>query len=144
MQVRGTLQIEKRSMPCWLVFVIFALPLLWGTLFGLLHLPSLIKYTADLAWVGLVFFMIFQRNNKIPKRLYPLIIWSCVFFVYCLFMYILNYQSIIYFLWGTRNNFRYYVFFFAILLYFRERDAIRSYQILHFCFWVNVPITRGL
>lgn len=124
-----------------MVIYILALPLFWGTLFDLLSLPSVLKYTADVAWVGLLGFMAFKRNITIPGRVYPLVILATVFFLYSLFLYLLNYQSIIYFLWGMRNNFRYYVYFFAIILYFGWDDAENSFKIFDILFWINFPVT---
>ncbi len=141
MDIKGILKIEKRPMPCWLIFWIFALPLAWGTIFHFLSLPAAIKYTADVAWIGLLCFMVLKRNIDVAKKIYPLVLLAVTFFLYCLVMYIVNYQSIVYFLWGMRNNFRFYVFFFAVVLYFRERDASRSFQILDILFWINVPVT---
>lgn len=140
MERKGIIQIEKRPVPCWLIFLILALPLAWGTIFGLLSLPSFLKYSADLAWVGLFCFMVFRRNINVDKKALPLLITVTVFFIYCLTLYLLNYQSIIYFLWGMRNNFRFYVFFFAIVLYLSERDAEKCFKIFDVLFWVNAPI----
>jgi len=140
MEKKGLLQIEKRPMPFWLIFWIVALPLLWGMVFQLLSLPALVKYTADVAWLGLLGFMVFRRNIEIDKKILPLVLVVTAFFLYCLVMYVINYQSIIYFLWGMRNNFRFYVLFFAVVLYFQERDAHKAFQIFDILFWVNVPI----
>lgn len=140
METKGIIKIEKRPLPCWLILGIVALPLLWGLIFHLLSLPSLIKYTADVAWIVLLCFMVFNRNIRIDKKIFPLFLLVSVFFIYCLILYFLNYQSIIYLLWGIRNNFRFYVLFFAVVFYFRERDAYRSLQILDLLFWVNVPV----
>ena len=141
MNTKGILQIEKRPLPCWLIFWIIALPLAWGTIFHLLSLPSLIKYTADICWVVLLCFMVLRRNITVDKKISPLVLTVAAFFLYCLVLYIFNYQSIIYFLWGMRNNFRFYVFFFAITLYLEQRDADKSFQIFDILFWVNVPVT---
>ena len=140
MERKGIIQIEKRPVPCWLIFLILALPLAWGTIFSLLSLPSFLKYSADLAWVGLFCFMVFRKNINVDKKALPLLITVILFFIYCLTLYLLNYQSIIYFLWGMRNNFRFYVFFFAIVLYLSERDAEKSFKVFDILFWINVPI----
>lgn len=141
MDRNGMLKIEKRPIPCWLIFWIFALPLAWGTVFHLLSLPAALKYTADVAWFGLLCVMMFRRNVRVEKKLYPLAVLVIAFFIYCLVLYLINYQSVIYFLWGTRNNFRYYVFFFAVAVYFTYEDAAKSFRIMDILFWVNVPIT---
>lgn len=140
MRTKGLLQIEKRPIPFWLILWIIALPFAWGMIFQLLSLPSLLKYTADVAWVGLFCYMILRRNIDIDKKISPLVILVTVFFLYCLVTYLINYQSIIYYLWGMRNNFRFYVFFFAIILYFRESDAEQSFKVFDILFWINAPI----
>lgn len=141
MNRNGILQIEKRPIQRWLIIWIVALPLLWGTIFHLLSLPSLIKYTADVAWICLVFFIFFRRNINLEKRIFPLVLLVTGFFLYCLIGYLFNYQSIIYFLWGMRNNFRFYMLFFSVALFFDEQDADKSFQIFDILFWVNVPVT---
>lgn len=141
MESKGIIQIEKRPMPCWLIVWIVALPLLWGMIFQLLSLPSFIKYTADIAWIGLLFTMLFRSKIIVEKKVFPLAVLVSVFFLYCLILYVINYQSIIYFLWGMRNNFRFYILFFSVVMYFREKDAEKSFRILDILFWVNVPIT---
>ncbi len=141
MKIKGTLQIEKRPMPFWLIFWIIALPFLWGMVFQLLSLPSLLKYTADVAWVGLLCFMVLRRNILVGKRVYPLALLVLAFFIYCLVLYLPNYQSPIYFLWGARNNFRFYVFFFAVTYFFREKDMSKSFEIFDVLFWINLPVT---
>jgi len=141
MERKGLLRIEKRPLPCWLIFWIFALPLAWGTIFNFLSLPAVIKYTADFAWIGLLCVMVVRRKIEVHKKILPLILFAAAFFLYCLILYIINYQSVIYFLWGMRNNFRYYVFFFAVILYFREKDSEKIFKILDILFWINVPVT---
>ena len=141
METKGILRIEKRPLPCWLIIWIVSLPLLWGMIFQLFSLPSFVKYTADIAWIGLLLLMLFRRKIKVEKKVFPLALLVVVFFLYSIILYLLNYQSIIYFLWGMRNNFRFYVLFFAVVLYFRQRDAEKSFRVLDILFWVNVPIT---
>ena len=140
MKISRTLQIEKRPTQQWLIFLIFSLPLLWGTLFSLLHLPSFIKYVADIAWIGLFVFMLFSRSARVYKKTAPLVVLIIIFFVYCLLLYFLNFQSIIYFLWGTRNNFRFYVFFFAVILFINKEDIDKIFDFLDILFWINVPV----
>ena len=141
MLTKGTLQIKKRPMPCWLIIWIVTLPLLWGLLFHLFSLPSFVKYTADVAWIILLCFILLRKKGNINKRIIPIISLVAVFFLYCLISYLFNYQSFIYFLWGMRNNFRFYVLFFAVLVYFDESDAMGSFKLLDVLFWVNVPVT---
>ena len=141
METKGLLKIEKRPMPCWLILCIVALPLFWGVIFGLLSLPAAVKYVADVACVTLLLFMFLQRSLRFEKRILPLAFLVIAFFLYCLISYLFNYQSVIYFLWGMRNNFRFYVFFLATAIFFRERDAEKFFAFLDVLFWINVPVT---
>ena len=140
METTRLLQIEKKPMSYWLIMCIFALPLLWGTLFQLLSLPDFLKYTADVAWLLLLFFMIGRSSLRIEKKVLPLVLLVAVFFLYTLILYLFKYQSAFYYLWGARNNFRFYVFFFAVVLYLQEREADRVFRFLDILFWINFPV----
>ena len=141
MKTKGFLQINKRPLTYWLLLWIFFLPILWGAIFQLLSLPSVVKYTADIAWVLLLCFMLAPKTITVDKKISPLVLWIVAFFLYCLVLYLTNYQSIVYFLWGMRNNFRYYVFFFAVVLYFKEMDVSKILEVVDILFWLNLPIT---
>lgn len=140
MDSNGFLRIEKRPLQHWLLLWILFLPFLWGAVFQLLSLPSIVKYTADVAWIVLLGLMLSPKVIKVEKKIQPLVLMVVMFFLYCLFLYLTNYQSIIYFLWGMRNNFRYYVFFFAIVLYFQEADIGKILDFIDWLFWINIPI----
>lgn len=140
MNTTKLLRIEKRPPAHWFIFWILALPLLWGIVFEGLGLPSMVKYTADVAWVILLGLMIFKPRIVMPKKIIPFVILVICFFLYCLIAYLFNYQSVIYFLWGMRNNFRFYVLFFAVIMFFREIDADKTFEIFDILFWINFSI----
>lgn len=141
MDTSRLLRIEKKPVPFWLTIWIFALPLMWGFLFQWLSLPDVFKYTADVAWLCLLPFMITGTSIRIEKKIVSLVLVVAGFFIYALILYLFNYQSLAYFLWGLRNNFRFYVFFFAVILYVQERDADTVFGFLDLLFWINFPIT---
>ena len=72
METTRLLYVEKKPMPHWLIIWIFALPMLWGVLFHLLALPDFVKYTADVAWVCLLFFMLSGSRIQVEKKIVPL------------------------------------------------------------------------
>ena len=141
METRNLLHFERKSLPYWLVMWVFFLPLLWGVLFSLFKLPDAIKYTADAVWVGLLLFMVLRPHLRVDKKTLPLMLLAVGFFLYALFLYLFNFQSLFYFLWGARNNFRFYVYFFAAIAFMQERDADGIFRILDIAFWINLPIT---
>ena len=134
------LRIKKRPFPAWMILWIVVLPFLWGTFFDLLHLPSILKYTADVAWVILLGFLLVCLKVRIDRRLLNIVLLVTVFFIYCLILYFLNYQSPFYFLWGFRNNFRYYVLFFSFTMFLTADDAERIYNVMDILFWVNAAV----
>ncbi len=140
MDTKGILRIEKRPLAFWLIVWIIALPLCWGTVFNLLSLPTIIKYTADVSWIGLLCFMVYRKAIMVDKKVFPLVLLVVSFLLYCSLMYIFNFQSVIYFLWGLRNNFRFYVLFFAVVSYFREDDGENFFRILDILFWINALV----
>ena len=135
------LRIKKKPLQNWLLLWILFLPFLWGTFFQLLSLPSIVKYTADVAWVVLLGLMLSPKVIQVEKKIRPLVSMVVVFFLYCLLLYLINYQSIVYFLWGMRNNFRYYVFFFAIVLFFEEADVGKILDFMDGLFWFNILVS---
>ena len=140
MSTKKLLQIEKGAIAQWLILWIIALPLLWGVIFDALHLPSAFKYTADVMWVILLGLMVARKKIIVPKRILPLVICVVLFFLYSFINYLFNYESARYFLWGMRNNFRFYVFFFAVTTFFKANKAEKCYKILDVLFWINAPI----
>ena len=135
------LKIRKRTAFEWLTLWILLLPLMWGTLFSLLHVPGIVKYSADFAWVILVCGMVFRRQTKIEKDVLMLFLTVIGFFLYAACVYLFRFQSPLYFLWGFRNNFRYYAFFFAVVFFFKENDADQIFRFLDFTFWLNTIVT---
>ena len=135
------LKIKKRTTFEWLTLWIVFLPLLWGLLFSLLNVPSVVKYTADVAWVVLLCGMLFNKYTRLKGSIIPLVLLVIGFLIYVFSVYLFRYQSPLYFLWGIRNNFRYYIFFFAVIFYFQESDIKQFFRLLDVLFWVNVVIT---
>lgn len=134
------IRIKKRSQNEWIVMFIFAMPLLFAPLLELLSLPSILKYTVDIAWVFILLTMLLKRKCSISRNAKMLERWIIAFLFYCIINYAFNYQSLFYFMWGLRNNFRFYVFFMACIYYIRS-DNIDSYlKIIDKLFYVNFVV----
>lgn len=135
------LQIRKRSFPQWLALGVFALPPLLLGLIDFFKVPGFIKYGVDVMWVLLLFIMVFSRQINVKKNITPFVVIVSLWLVYITLGYIFNYQSIFYFLWGIRNNFRFYVAFFAFACFLNEDDASSIFTFTDCLFWINIPIT---
>lgn len=135
-----TLYIKKRTLPEVLTIFIFAMPFLLPTFLQLFSLSGVLKYTIDVAWVLGCIILFFRKNVTLPRKLMPLVTFVVVYFLFEFVVYLFNFQSIIYFLWGARNNFRFYaaLILFATLL---EADDVKSmFRFFDILFWVNVAV----
>lgn len=133
--------IKKRTLPEWLAIFLFLYPFALGCLQQMLKLPSFVKYLMDAAWFALVVLTLIREKLYINRSLLPFIRLIGLFLVYTLFVYLFRYQSGLYYLWGFRNNFRYYAAFLAFAMYLRERDAAALVKLADKLFWVNAAAT---
>lgn len=115
--------------------------LVFGPLF-LAWLPDWTKFVLDGAWVLLV--CVAGKGSVLwyGKGTKGLFWWAaCGLFVFgC--VYVFRYQSIGYFLWGVRNNFRFYGAFFGFLL-LEEGEREEIWRALEGLFWVNFCLVLG-
>ena len=138
----GKLYIKKRTLPCWLACYIAVFPLFMATLIDFFHLPDIVKYTADVAWVLALLALIFLRKHFVfEKKVTPFIIYVIGFFLLLFIVYLFNYQSTAYFLWGFRNNFRFYIAFLAFIMFFEEDDAESLLKLIDYLFWANAVVS---
>lgn len=129
--------IKKRNLSEFFVLLIYILPFFFAFFFELLKLPTYIKYTLDIAWCMLLLTMIIRTRLYQRIVVKKLLIWILLFFLYCSISYICNYQSLFYFLWGVRNNFRFYVFFFACMVFLKKDDVIGYMRVVDIAFYIN-------
>jgi len=134
------LKIKKRSTPEWLTLSIFIMPFCLSFLMEFLQFPDFIKYYIDFAWVVLFLVLFVGKQVFIRKNLMPMIALVGVWLLYVLLIYIFNFQSIFYFLWGIRNNFRFYIAFFAFATLLSEDDISSTFKLVDILFWINAVV----
>lgn len=135
----GKISLIKRTQQQTLIFTIMCVSLCINFWSQILHLPSAVKYLADIGWVllfGLI--MLGKRKHEVQKGIKILGIIIFAFYFYAVLNYIVNYQNIIYFIWGTRNTFRFYVFLYACILYLDKKNIDSILKILDRLFYVNI------
>lgn len=133
--------VRKRSILEVLTLFIVVYPFLIAFLIQFCGLPSTMKYVLDIAWCLVTVLSILQPRMYIRRKALPFFLIVGLFLLYTLIFYLINYQSAIFYLWGFRNNFRYYAAFFAFALYLTERDTGYLLRFVDILFWVNVPIS---
>lgn len=135
------LRIKKRTQTQWLVLYALALPFAFSFLIDLLHLPSFIKYTVDAALVLLLLLAYLHKRISLEPQVVDLMRIVLVFFGITIIGQLLEYQSIIYYLWGFRNNFRYFVFFMMCTMVLDGDDADFGMRLMDGLFYINFVVT---
>ena len=136
-----TLKIKRRSQPGWLCWLIIVFPFFFGTANGLLGLPWGIRYLIDGAWFLLLLTMIAYRRSLPRSHAGSLIAWVLLFLLYTALAWLPRYQSGLYYLWGVRNNFRFYGAFFAFCIFLSGSDAEDYFRLFDRLFWVNFLVS---
>ena len=134
------LKIKRRNQNQWLVLFVFMLPFGFGLLNKVLGIPTTIRYSIDLIWGFLLLTMLVKPKTIAYISTKGILKWITVFVIYTFILYVINYQSVFYYLWGFRNNFRFYVYFLACMIYLKHEDAETYISWFDKVFWVNVLV----
>lgn len=135
-----TLRFRRKSQAEWLVAYVLVFSIIQSGIINFLNMPSAIKYTIDFAWCSILILLSTKRLPALTKDLHIFIIIIGAYFLCTLIVYILNFQSVFYYLWGLRNNFRFYVFFVACSLILKEEWLEGYLNFLDKLFWINFPM----
>ncbi len=134
---RGKLQIKKRTFPEWMVFTILIFPFAYGLLTQVLPLPGAIRFSLD-AIIVFLFVGFFIKNRFMIKRsVLPSFVLIALIFTYTLAVYVINFQSPFYYVWGVRNLFRFYAAFLIFTSFVEEDLATLLLKWLDALFWIN-------
>ncbi len=133
----GKIYIRKRTTQEWLVFLLFWLPFMFAFSTEILGLPDFLRFVQDGIIIFLCFVLALKGQFSLHTKAKPLLIFIAIFFTYALITYLINYQSPFYFIWGVRNNFRFYLSFLIFIMYVTPDDAFSWLKILDTLYWVN-------
>ncbi|MBQ4552848.1 MAG: hypothetical protein IJA59_07850 [Clostridia bacterium] len=136
-----TLRIKKRGQNETMVLLMLAIVFSFGLLLDLLNFPELFKYTADVVWLGLLVTIAINHFRMPNKETASLLTLVMVFWVFTLFGFIINSKSPLYYLWGFRNNFRYFIYFFACCMFLRAQNVAEIMKIFDKLFYVNFAVS---
>ena len=106
-----------------------------------LHVPYSANYLTDI----FTFLIIIKVLMELQSRKTQVKIGLPVFIITALFLvtilgFIINRQSIFLYIWGFRNNFRFYVFFIGCVVLLKKKDIDVIFKILLFFSMVNVVV----
>ncbi len=138
---KGLIYVKKRSLAEMMTYFIFLFPFIMALLLEFIGIPSFIKYTVDLVYVCALLLVTIRKYAVLNKKLTPFVIFTVGYLLYCFIVHLFNLQSPFYFLWGVRNNFRFYIAFLLFALIFDEDDANGCLKFMDILFWVNAVVS---
>ena len=132
-----------RITPKNLIWFILVLTLFMNILSDAIGLPTAIRYLNDLAVFALFILMIAQRNffSKVRQlRLNGVAIAVILYTFANIASVLLNGGNPALILWATRNTYRFFVFYFACVLYWEKSDLEKFFSFCYKIQWVNLAL----
>lgn len=138
--MKTIIKIKKRSQPWFFMGVLIVMPFALGLLNELMGLPYGVRYIMDLAWlILLAMLVVFRRKTRLADSK-PIVVWISMFWLMTLAVFPVQMQSPLYYLWGLRNNFRFYVAFFAFVAFLLPADIDDYIKLFDELFWVDIAV----
>lgn len=103
-----------------------------------LHLPSFLNYVTDAITVVLLLTVMKKQKGKL-KKIPPLVCVILLFFVNTI-SFIIDLSSPVLFVWGFRNIYRFFIFFYCCCILLDYDDIFRIFEILEKILIVNFLI----
>lgn len=120
---------------------IFTLALASPFLTDILHVSSMIKYTIDFAWIMLMIITGLSKKKIEDPQLAKIMRVVLLFILLTIVGLVLEYQSVLYCLWGMRNNIRFFVFFMMCAMILKRDTADSCMRLLDKLFYINLAVT---
>ncbi len=134
------LQIKKRTLPEWLTYYILFMPLFELCLIEFFGFPNAIRYTVDAVWVFMFALIFFRKKVVLQRQLMPFLMFFVIWLLYTFVLFWFNFKSPLYYLWGLRNNFRYYAAFIIFAVFLEREDIDGIFKLLDILFWINAAV----
>lgn len=132
-----------RIRPKNLIYIVLILTLLMGTLNDDFGVTTNIRYLNDVATLLLMFSLFFDKKIQkyIPYLgLNKIIIAMLVYTLVNIISIIINMVSVSLVVWAVRNTYRFFVFFWACIVYLEKEDLDRIFEIMYKIQWANVVL----
>lgn len=134
------IHIKRRSQSGWAIWLIIVMPFFLALINQLLGISRVIYYLIDVAWVFSTV-LLFWNQQLFTKHTKQFTFFTFCFLGYTSIMYVIQFKSPLYYLWGVRNNFRYYFAFLSLLTFSSSRDVEGYFTFFTRIFWLNIMVT---
>ena len=141
MSKRMIITIKRRSQPEWLVWTLIVFPFLFALMDDVLGLPWAIRYVLDATWFAALLMILLFRGQLPMKTMRGICGWTMLFMLYTASVYLVEFQSPLYYLWGFRNNFRFYFACLIFALFLTSKDIEDYLKLFDKLFWINFVIS---
>ena len=136
----GVIEVPSLPQTLWILWFVLGLSFSLGMLAPASALQSGAKFFLDFLWLVLVIFLTrFYRDAFVG--LWEFVAWVSTFLFLTVLVQWVQGTPVFSYLWGLRNNFRFYVVFLAAGAFFRKRDIEGLFRVLEWLFWLNIPVT---
>lgn len=109
---------------------------LWGS-----WLPGAAAYLLDIVWILLLMGLLRFWKNLHTERVSGIALWILLFLGMTGLVCLVQRQPVMFYLWGLRNNFRFYAAFFSYALFLNGRDVESLWRRFDRLFWINFLLT---
>lgn len=110
-----------------------------AVLTGFLRFPKILVYFGDIINLWLFVKAILKTRGHIYKK-DKVLIAICLFSVVAFFSGLINLQSPFLLLWGIRQNFRYFIFYYSCTVFLQRDDYHILFNFVKIIFWISVPL----
>lgn len=135
------IKIRKRTRIEWLLLYVVLAPFFFFLMMDVIGLSSFVKYTVDIAWLALLGILVSTKRYVLNRQTKKLICIITAFVLVSLLGFLGGFQSVFYYLWGFRNNIRFFVFFVACIVYLDRKNADALLSIMDKIFYINLFVT---
>lgn len=105
---------------------------------GFLNFPKAIVYFGDIVNLWIFFSAVRSKRFRIKRNGVLLVIF--LFAVEALVSGIVNLQSPLLYLWGIRQNFRFFIFYYSCTVFLKQEDYNVLFNIVKYLFWISLPL----
>lgn len=103
-----------------------------------LGFPSFFNYVTDI--ITFVILLILMKNQDCRIKKVPPLIFAVLLFALNIFSFIIDFSSPILFIWGFRNIYRFFLFFYACSIILDREDVFKIFEILEKILLLNFVI----
>lgn len=137
----GKYCLHSSSIGAFLIFALIFWYIFAGLLIGFLKAPRSIIYFGDFINICLLLKALLKyKNHKLSfKKSLPLL-FMVIFTLIGVLSAFINLESPIQLAWGIRQNCRYFVFYFACLMYLKKVDVDNLLKLVGILFWISLPL----